>query len=264
VRGGWLERMLELGGLKSCDAVSIHTYLYSRPGRGRSPETWAAWMEEVQRLLMKYSGGTEIPLYITEMGWPTHSGDRGMARDLSADYLARMFLLARTMPFLKGIWWYDFQDDGWRATYNEHNFGLVRADLTPKPSYHSFRSVAGLVSRSSSAERLMAHDPDLWVLKINTEGEPSSIALWSADDEKEFQVLLRHPGETPQGELQLKPARGEAMARNWGHRAWTESRRNVAANQFSIVAGREPLLISGDLDGVQIENTIPRPLGAEK
>jgi polysaccharide biosynthesis protein PslG len=264
VRGGWLERMLELDGLKFCDAVSIHTYLYSRPGRGRSPETWAAWMIEVQALLRKYNAGRETPLYITEMGWPTHAGDRGMARELSADYLARMFLLARTMPFLKGIWWYDFQDDGWRADYNEHNFGLVRPDLSAKPSYHSFRSVAGLVSTATAAERLVSEESDLWILRLQQPDKKTVLALWSADETREYQVLLRHPSETPPGEVLVEEIGRPSLNRNWGHRGWAEKQPSFVPNQFSAVAGRTPILLSGDLAGVIVEKINGRSLVAAK
>jgi polysaccharide biosynthesis protein PslG len=264
VRGGWLERMLELGGMKFCDAVSIHTYLYSRPGRGRSPETWAAWMGEVQTLLRKYNDGRETPLYITEMGWPTHVGDRGMTRELSADYLARMFLLARTMPFLKGIWWYDFQDDGWRADYNEHNFGMVRPDLHAKPSYHTFRSVSSLVSTALSADRIGTEDADLWIVRLEKPGGETVIALWSADDGKEFQVLFRHGSDAPSGHVLVEEAGRPSVRRNWGHRGWAEKQPAFIPNQFSAVAGRTPVLLRGDLAKLAIENVFTRSLEAGK
>ena len=151
VRNGWLEKMLVEGSLPYMDVVSIHTYNYSKPGRERTPEAWAVWMQEVEDLIAKHNNGKQAPLYVTEMGWPNQIDKRGAPPRVSADFLSRMYLLSRTLPFMKGIWWYDFQDDGWNATYNEENFGIVRPDLTPKPPYFALAGVAGLVAASSTS-----------------------------------------------------------------------------------------------------------------
>ncbi len=40
VRNGWLEKVVQLGGLQHCDLLSIHTYNYSERGAARTPEAW--------------------------------------------------------------------------------------------------------------------------------------------------------------------------------------------------------------------------------
>ena len=95
-----------------------------------------------------------MPFYVTEMGWPTHVGKNGTDPELAGSYLARLYLLARTSPSFQGIWWYDFQDDGWKPQYNEDNFGLVRPDLTPKPSYHVLADIAPVVAKGQYVGRL--------------------------------------------------------------------------------------------------------------
>jgi hypothetical protein len=102
---GWLEGMLKAGALKSLDEVSVHTYNYSETGRTRTPEAWAESMNKVQETLRKYSGGKDVPLNVSEMGWPTQIDRRGTPPEISAAYLGRMYLLARSMPWMKGIWW---------------------------------------------------------------------------------------------------------------------------------------------------------------
>jgi hypothetical protein len=73
-------------------------------------------MQRVQDLIAKYNNGMQAPLYVTEMGWPNQLDKRGSTQQLSAGYLARMYLLSSIMPFMKGIWWYDFQDDDWHVS----------------------------------------------------------------------------------------------------------------------------------------------------
>src|ERR1017187_6666443 len=176
VRNGWLERVLEQVSLPFMDALSIHTYTYSETGRARGPEAWAEWLGQVGKMTQKYSHGKPVPLYVTETGWPTQIDRRGTPPDVAAAYLASMDLLARTMPFLKGIWWYDFQDDGWNASINENNFGMVRPDLTPKPAYFSLADIAKLVSKAEFAGRVETGDPDIWALKFR---EPDGIETWA-------------------------------------------------------------------------------------
>jgi hypothetical protein len=251
VRDGWLKGMLDLGGLAWCDAVSIHTYIYSRQGRGGSPETWAGWMQKVQELLGSYHQGQSVPLYITEMGWPTHVGERGMSQDRSAEYLARLFLLGRTMPFLRGIWWYDFQDDGWRADDKEDNFGMVRPDLTPKPSFHAFQSVAKLNAASEFLGRMEIGNPEVWILRFRAHDGSITLALWTEASEGSAQVVLSAPA--PRGMLSVEIVGSPAVAIPWGYRGWAEGKPEFHSNQCSVWVSARPTLLTGNLAEARIE-----------
>jgi hypothetical protein len=255
VRNGWLERVMQLGGLKFMDVVSIHTYNYSNSGRERTPEAWAEWMQQVQSMLQKYSGGKPVPLYITEMGWPTQVDRRGTPPEVAAAYLGRMYLLARTMPWLNGIWWYDFQDDGWKYEYNENNFGLVRADLTPKPPYFALASVAPLVGRAEFAGRVETGDPNVWILKFREPGGQDVWAIWSSHPDDGWQVTLRGG----RGALTVEQVGGRSIARQWGNRNWTAGREGqTSADTLQFVAGRTPWLLRGDLSGVSFAGVTRR------
>ena len=96
----WLSTMLSAGGEGSFDALSIHPYNFDKPAR--TADAWAHDMLTTEDVIHRYTGGRDIPLYITEMGWPTFSGPGGSSPKEEAVFLAQMFLLARTMPFLKG------------------------------------------------------------------------------------------------------------------------------------------------------------------
>ena len=253
VRNGWLEKVLAQDTLSSMDAVSIHTYTYSETGRARGPEAWGEWMVQVQKMVQKYSGGKQVPLQITETGWPTQIDRRGTPPDISAAYLSRMYLLARTMPFLKGIWWYDFQDDGWGATYNENNFGIVRPDLTPKPAYFCLADIAKLVSKAEFLGRVETGDPDVWVLRFRETQGAETWAIWSAHPEDGWQVTLKTPRSSPRA-VSVREVGRPAIDREWGSRDWPETRGNapVAADQLDLVVRGMPWLISGDLDGATV------------
>jgi polysaccharide biosynthesis protein PslG len=173
----WLAAMFSAGAMGSFDALSIHPYNFGRAMR--TGDAWAQDMLATEDVIHRYNSGRDLPLYITEMGWPTYSGARGISQQESAAYLAQMFLLARTMNFLRGIWWYDFRDDGWDGTNKENNFGLVRPDLTPKTAFAALQSIAPEVRNALSVDDLSAGSLTLRVLRFRFAGKNQVLALWS-------------------------------------------------------------------------------------
>jgi hypothetical protein len=255
VHKGWLEDIVKLGALDSCDAISIHSYNYSDKFPERGPEACSAWMTGVQEMLRKHHDGKDVPFYVTEMGWPTHTGKHGTDPELSASYLARLYLLARTSPSFKGLWWYDFQDDGWNPQYNEDNFGLVRPDLTPKPSYHVMAHISPFVWQGQYVDRVTTADGNLWVLRFKM-GREDMWALWAADDQ-DRQVILQT--ETPVKPLMIRQAGHDAYPTQWGYRDWAGKAGEPASNRLSLVVGHRPTLLGNDLTGVSVAEIIPRP-----
>jgi len=254
VRKGWFEKIIQLGALDYCDAVSIHSYNYGSRFPERSPEACSAWMADVQKMLRKYNKGKDVSFYVTEMGWPTHIGIRGTEPELSASYLARLYLLARTSPSFRGLWWYDFQDDGWRREYNENNFGIVRPDLTAKPAYYVLADISDLIARGEYIDRLKTKDDNLWVLRFRHK-ERDVWALWSSDD-KERQVILqtKFPPKRPM----IQKLGHRPYESGWGFRDWIGRKGEFISDRLSIVVGSRPFLISGDLAGVSVLQTISR------
>ena len=254
VKRGWFEKIIKLGALEYSDAVSIHGYNYGAKFPERSPETCSTWMTDVQKMLRKYNKGKDVPFYVTEMGWPTHIGKRSTAPELSASYLARLYLLARTSPSFCGIWWYDFQDDGWEAEYNENNFGVVRPDLTPKPHYYVMADISNLVGHGEYINRLETNDNNFYVLRFRHK-QRDFWAMWSSND-KTRQVILQT--KTPSKSLTIHQLGHKPYQSSWGFRDWVDRKNEFISNRLSIVIGSRPFLISGDLTDVSILKTIPR------
>jgi hypothetical protein len=255
VKKGWLEGIVKLGALDSCDAISIHSYNYSDKFPERGPEACSAWMTGVQEMLRKHHDGKDVPFYVTEMGWPTHVGRHGTDPDLSASYLARLYLLARASPSFEGLWWYDFQDDGWNPQYNEDNFGLVRPDLTPKPAYYVLAHISPFVERGQYVGRVTTTDNNLWALRFKM-GREDTWALWSADDQ-DRQVILQT--QTPAKPVTVRQAGHDAFLTQWGYRDWAGKAGEPASNRISMVVGHRPTLIENDLANVSVAEVIPRP-----
>jgi len=131
----FIGRVLASGGSRSMDGISFHPYC-----QPLAPE------KKLQTDISKLSRiAPGKPLWITEMGYPTHVGPAGVDEETQANYAVRTFLLARTSPAVVRVFWYDFQNDGEDRDEAEFNFGLVRLDRTTKPAYRACRTMASLV-----------------------------------------------------------------------------------------------------------------------
>lgn len=178
ITNGWFESFLAEGGTKWLDGVSLHPYSYYMGKANRTPARCIERIADYEAMIKKYSGGKTIPIYVTEVGYPTYNGKVSTATDLSAAYLGQLYLLARTLPFLKGIWWYDFKDDGFDKNEIEQSFGLVTADLTPKPGFFELKEISGTSTSASSAARIDVSDSDLTVLRLKLPNGSQRAALW--------------------------------------------------------------------------------------
>lgn len=177
IESGFALRLLENGLMQSVDGLSLHPYVHCRGWRRNTPEAWIDWMAEVDKELTR-AAGRPVPLYLTEMAWPSHQGACGIDETLQAAYLARAFFLARTLPNIKGMWWYDFRNDGTDKTEREHNFGLVRQDFTPKPAYPVLAAISEIVSRYAYLGRLENTANDVVMLRF-ARGEDELLVAWS-------------------------------------------------------------------------------------
>lgn len=243
-----LEAMLSQGLAKYCDVVALHTYNYGIGFQGENAvEDWYKRMEKVGELLAKYNDGVAKPLYITEMGYPNHYNKAGSTYELTAERLTQLYLLGKTFPFLKGVWWYDLQDDGWDVNYNENNFGLVRGDLTPKPAAMAFKTISKAVKTGRFMEFLEIGEAPARALRFDVGGE-QLIAVWSTKSGVDVQFTFESENcKTVRYQL----AGMELMMRSWGLRDWI-GRKTEVPNQMAFTVSGMPLLIWGDLKDVKL------------
>jgi len=89
-------------------------------------------------------GGSVKPMIATETGYYTGSDQYSISESAHARYIPRIF----AENFRHGIprsFVYEFLDEGDDGKM-EHSFGLVRANLTPKPAYYALQSLIQLLS----------------------------------------------------------------------------------------------------------------------
>lgn len=177
----FIEGVLKLGGAKYMDALSIHPYRY--PG---SPEA-THFTDEVQRcydLMCRY-GMEGKKIWLTEIGWPTHTGPGGVDERTSANYLVRMYTLARSLPFVERVIWYDLQDDGRDPTYNEMRFGLITYDASQaKAGFVAYWVMTHHLAGARFVRKLLPATPDdpRYVFLFRR-GDQDIVVAWAAGAE---------------------------------------------------------------------------------
>jgi hypothetical protein len=152
-----LKQMLEEGIGPAGHAVSVHPYCHGQPRPER--EWFLADGGSELRAVSRARGGPER-VVITEAGWTTYEGEMeylqiagGYPRSSlvhQAQYIVRMYLSAKASGTDYALQ-YDFMDDGPQRNYTEHNFGLVHADASPKPSLMAVAALTRLVGQGRYA-----------------------------------------------------------------------------------------------------------------
>lgn len=143
----WLREALTLGLARHIGGLSIHPYCFSLPLTERTPEVgFRERLQNVSSILKDFPDAAQMPIYITEIGWPNHTGKSGTPPNLVAQFLPRCVEVARSFPNCRGIWWYNWRDNGTDPANKEHNFGLNDFNDHPKPALQTFHDACEKLS----------------------------------------------------------------------------------------------------------------------
>jgi hypothetical protein len=186
IKGGFVDRMLAAGVLKYADGLSLHPYVHCEGRDHNTPESWINWMRDLDRRFSERAG-KPVPLYLTEMAWPSHEGNCGISTQRQAAYLARAYFLARTVPNIKGMWWYDLINDGTANDDQEHNFGLLNIDLSPKPAYSTLKAISPYLRDFNYDARNSLQADNLYKLAFS-DGRERIIVVWATGRPREDHV----------------------------------------------------------------------------
>ena len=221
VETGWLESACRAGLLDFLDAFSFHPYCYRQGDRARLPEEGFLKQVRDSRAVVARWQKRDTPVYLTEVGWPTHEGPDGSTPEEAACFLARTYLLARTMPWVRGLWWYDLRDDGTDPREREHHFGLLTLDHVPKPACAAIKGIGSFFgeARYVGAIRL---GPDAAILKFQQESGASLFAMWSGVEPATHVTVATFAGAAPLT-ARYRDFRGHESVGTWKHDStrWT-------------------------------------------
>lgn len=177
----WTDGFVRGGGLKLVDGFSVHPYVYDHK-LNRLPEHAIASLDSLQSQLRPANGGRDFPIYVTEIGWPTHEGENGISEQAAADYLVRFLSLAASLNYVRGVWWYELIDGGTKNSDRENRFGVARTDLTPKPALTAIRMLSPILQNGNVKMSGKFEGSARVVVWDMPEGDQVT-ALWAAEGE---------------------------------------------------------------------------------
>jgi hypothetical protein len=171
----FLETVFRSGLLAEIDGVSVHPY------RGSNPETAHADYERLRGLIARHAppGRRNLPIISSEWGYSTY--EKGVSETVQARYIVRQWLSNLAAGVNLSIF-YDWKDDGPDPKENEHRFGTVRQDLTPKPSFEAARALIAGLDGYAFRHRLAGSTDADWSLLFQ-KGDSAELAVvsWSSD-----------------------------------------------------------------------------------
>ena len=170
------------------DLVSIHTYGTKTEVRPEKNYLFVDGGQDVRNTLRQNGGAARI--VVTEAGWPTYSGSEGIVKACSlveqAAYMIRFYILARQHG-VEFACQYDFMNDGSDRTNQEHNFGLVREDYTPKPAFSAVATMTRLIGNAAPLGSKSADEAE-WRFYDFNRGDRRVMTAWSLDGERSVDI----------------------------------------------------------------------------
>lgn len=182
----WIDAFTAAGGGKYCDVYAIHPGCHPRTPEYKDGDS--SWRFRPQ-LDMTFAAAAQDgrSVWFTEMYSPTPPGRTQVDLRTSADYLVRTYVLAIARG-VKVINWYTFRDGTWfaqrqKSTDIEYSFGIVYADLTPKPQFPAYGAMTEQLEEKKCAGRLDLGAEDLYGVRFA--GTETVDVLWSYREKHE-------------------------------------------------------------------------------
>lgn len=202
VEAQWWREFVEAGGLDYVDALSVH------PGHHpRAPEFWEGWdgwvfRPQMQRVFDTLSarhiqGKNEKEVWVTEAYSPSSPHYAQLDMRTAADYLVREYCLLLALG-ARVIEWYQFRDGTWFSAAPkpddlEYNYGLVFADLSPKPQYVAYGVMTEQLEGAECLGRLALGADDLYGLRFRCRTGERVDVLWSYRERHECDLAWWPP-----------------------------------------------------------------------
>jgi hypothetical protein len=167
-RDDFMDRVVDLAGWDSFDALAIHPWLIDHapdepslinPREGFDV-TIPGRIELAQRWIAEHGGGK--PLWITEVGWATCGGacppQFAKSPDEQADFMVRTFVLAAAAG-VEHVSYFQFED---KFNGDQQPWGpaaILNDNLSPKPAYRAFGLLVAQLQFASYAGTGRLHRP---------------------------------------------------------------------------------------------------------
>ena len=146
----FVEQMYAAGAKDTMDAVSIHPYSYPANPSDSSTAAWNTFyrLRYVRDTMRHYGDGTKA-LWLTEFGSPTATVETGTGPvkvddQRQAEIISDGLRYANLLPAIGPVFIYSIRDEQTGSPITLLNFGVLRTDYSPKPSYDAIKQYTGV------------------------------------------------------------------------------------------------------------------------
>lgn len=186
----WFIGFWQAGGMPNTDVVSYHPY---EGWIDRSPDVIEATVKQSYADMQEQAGETR-PVWITEMGFPTHYDGVGALEQ------GVMMVRNETLAFANGVekyFWYDLVNDGPDPVAGEQNFGLYenspRANVIARAPKPGAFAQAMMIAQIGGKEHAASESDDASKIEVfGTDGDATRIA-WATGGDTERQIASERP-----------------------------------------------------------------------
>lgn len=228
----WTRAIVRDGALTGATGLSVHLYNHCERGDERRTATEIIdRVDELQRLLTEDTGA-QVPLYITEFGWPTATAQCVISSETAADNIAQFLLWSAATDWIKGTWVYQLKDQGADPALFEDNFGLLDYRYRDKPAACAVERTTDLLAGQTSF-RLFRPAPDVFLVQVPTSDGLRLIA-WTTATRPEAQLRIASNAEIAVASLCRDTARASDGTVTFGSEPAVIDVRGVTAVDIQV------------------------------
>lgn len=134
-----LQRLYDLGAGPSFDIVAIHPYSHKVDGASISVSKI-----NTAYSVMKQNGDAHKSIWCTEVGLSTNHNPpwSDFSETDQARALVDVYSGLLDVKQVQKVFWYNFRCKGDSPQDQEHNFGLINFDFSPRKAYHAYSEMA--------------------------------------------------------------------------------------------------------------------------
>jgi len=138
---GFLDAVIKAGGADHFDFICVHPYENLGAVAEGGEVGYLSLAGNLRKMLAANKQRDDIPLWITEVGVKAPIKADSKRDTQQADMLAKAYILSIAQGFNRIFW---FEARG--PSYGDGaDFGIIRSDWTPRPSYDAFRTLTTLL-----------------------------------------------------------------------------------------------------------------------
>ncbi|MGU3389484.1 hypothetical protein [Sphingomonas sp. M1A8_2b] len=174
----WTLDVLARGAAAQADGVSAHIYNHCANTANRTASEALGRLTTLHTKIAGANGGRDLPLYVTEWGWPAGTNTCSVSATRIATNVPQFLLHTAALPWVAGSWYYETKDSGIDPTNIQYNFGLYDANYAAKSAQCAFADASAVIA-DAKAMAVQSVDTGLTVIRVTT---PRGLAIvaWSA------------------------------------------------------------------------------------